>query len=412
MATIVDRSWGYLGRTFDSLRIRDFRYLTASSLGMGFGQWFQQIGLGLLVYDLTGSATQLGLITAVRGGMLLLAALAGGILSDRLSRRTVIIASTGVGAVQAAVLVALIVWGVAQVWHLYIFALVEGLATGINQPARFAFVRDITTQESLPNAVALNSLAMNASRVVGPPLAGVIYGLLGAAWLFIGLALLKMIAMGLTMLISRQTRQVFAEAGEAPLRTLWGGIRYAFKDRTILALLVVAAIPSLLVYPYVQMLPFFAYEVLGSGPQGYGVLASGMGYGSIIGLVVLAFMGDIPRKGLVMFASLLAYCVFVVAFTQSEVFGLSMALLIIGGTFHGPSITLTQTLLLLRSRQEMTGRVMSLNGMTQGLQPLGAIPMGIAIDAWGPANAVAAFVVAAAVTVAVTAALAGSLRRT
>ena len=160
------------------------------------------------------------------------------------------------------------------------------------------------------------------------------------------------------------------------------------------------------------MLPFFSYDVLGTGAQGYGILASGMGYGSIMGLVALAFMGDIRRKGLVMFATLLGYCIFVVAFTQSEVLGLSMALLIVGGTFHGPSITLTQTLLLLRSRQEMTGRVMSLNGMTHGLQPLGAIPMGIAIDAWGPPNAVAAFVLVAAVTVAATAALAGSLRRT
>ena len=410
-ATVVEQSHGYFGRTFGALRIRDFRYLTLSSLGMGFGQWFQQIGLGLLVYDITGSGTQMGLITGLRGGMLLVIAPVGGILSDRLSRRTVVVASTFVGAVQAVALAVLIATGLAQLWHLYIFALIEGLATGVNQPARFAFVRDVTTPETLPNAVALNSIAQNASRVAGPPLAGVIYAFAGAAWVFFCLAALKVIATGLTLLISRQTRQVHARTGDSALRTMGEGFSYALRDQTILALLIIAAIPSLLVYPYVQMLPFFAYDVLGAGPGGYGVLASGMGYGSIMGLVLLALLGNVPRKGLVMFGTLLAYCLFVVAFAQSAVFALSMALLIAGGIFHGPSITLTQTLLLMKARPEMTGRVMSLNGMTHGLQPLGAISMGMAIDGWGAPDAVSTFVLAAAGVIVLTAVLSRALRQ-
>ena len=378
---------------------------------MGYGQWFQQIGLGVLVYEMTGSGTQMGLIVGLRGGMLLVASPAGGILSDRMSRRTLIIFATAVGAAQAAMLAVIIISGLAEVWHLYVFALVEGIATGVNRPARQAFVRDITERKNLSNAVFLTAITMNASRVSGPPLAGAIYGLMGPAQLFFILAALKVVAMWTTILISRQTRQVMTPTQEAPLRGLWEGVHYVVQDRAILALVVLNTIPSLVIYPYVQLLPFFAYDVLNSGAHGYGWLASALGWGSIGGLVVLVFAGDVPRKGLVMFGTLLLYALLVVAFTQSEIFVISWGLLMVAGIFHGPALALMDTLFLLKSRENMTGRVMALNGMAHGLMPLGAIPMGISVDLWGAPNAVAAFVLTGALTIAVTAVLSTSLRR-
>ena len=399
----------YRERTFASLAIRDFRYLALAALTMGFGLWFQQIGL--LVYELTGSGTRLGLLIAAGGGAGLVATPIGGILSDRLSRRSVIIGASTVGAVQSAVLATLVIADLAAMWHLYLFAIIGGAVLGVNEPARFAFVRDVTTKETLPNAVALTSLAMNASRVAGPPLAGVLYGFLGTASLFFGLAALLAVGIVLTMLISRRTGQVMALSMESPLRSLWEGMRYAGQNRVILTLVVINAIPALFMYAYVQMLPFFAYNVLDAGPQGYGWLASALGYGSIVGLVLLALAGDIPRKGMVLLGAVLCYAVLVLVFTQSTVFALSIVLLMLAGVFHGPFITLVQTLLLMTSREDMTGRIVSLNGLGFGLVPLGAIPMGIAIDAWGAPSAVAAFTLAAISAIVVTVALAGSLRR-
>ena len=257
----------------------------------------------------------------------------------------------------------------------------------------------------------MTAITMNASRVSGPPLAGAIYGLMGAAQLFFILAGLKVVAMGTTMLISRQTRQVMTLTQEAPLRSLWAGVQFAVQDRAILALVVLNTISSLVIYPYVQLLLFFAYDVLNSGAQGYGWLASALGWGSIAGLVVIVFAGDVPRKGLIMFGTLLLYALLVVAFTQSESFVLSWGLLMVAGIFHGPALALTNTLFLLKTRENMTGRVMALNGMAHGLMPLGAIPMGIGVDLWGAPNAVGAFVLMGALAIAVTAVFSTSLRR-
>ena len=378
---------------------------------MGYGQWFQMVGLPLIAYDMTGSGTQMGFITAVRGGIVLVASPVGGILSDRFSRRTVVVLSSAMGALQAAALAFIILGGFAQVWHLYVFVLLEGFATGVNQPARIAFVRDVVDTPNLPNAVALNSIATNGARITGPPLAGAIYGFFGAGALFLTPARVKKRAPGLTMLISRQTRQVVGQGGESALVSLWNGVRYAFQDRVVLSLLLVAYIPPFLIYPYFQMLPFFAYDVLGTDAQGVGWLASALGWGSIVGLTIMAFAGNIPRKGLVMFATLLIYTLFIVGFSQSQVFAVSMAFLIVGGLFHAPAMALTHTLLLLRAREDMTGRVMALNGMGQGFLPLGLIPLGFAVDQWGAPSAVGVFVLAAVVLIALLAVLSPGLRR-
>ncbi|MSQ41133.1 MAG: MFS transporter, partial [Dehalococcoidia bacterium] len=377
----------------------------------GCGQWFQMLGLPLVVYDMTGSATQTGLITAARGGIVLLAAPLGGILSDRFSRRTLIVVVSAIAAVQAAALAVLMVSAQAELWHLYIFALVEGAANGINQPARTSFVRDVVDAPDLPNAIALNSIVQNAARVTGPPLAGAMYGFLGKEAVFFSLAALKLLSMGVTLLISHQTRQVVSRTQESALESLWGGFRYSYENKMVLALLIVHIIPPLLIFPYFAMLPFFVYDVLGSDAQGMGWIASALGWGSLVGLAWMTFAGDLRRKGLVMFVGLLVYTLLIVGFARSESFALSMTLLIVAGVFFAPAMALVQTLLLLKTRADMTGRVQALNGMSQGVAPLSNIPMGILVDVWGAPNAVTLFVSLAVVAIVVVAILAPSLRR-
>lgn len=393
--SFIEKSRRHLNRTFVSLNIKDFRFLTLSSLGMGYGQWFQMVGLPLIAYDMTGSGAQMGLITALRGGIVIVASPIGGILSDKFSRRAVVIWSSAMGAIQAGVLAAILLAGFAQVWHLYVFSLLEGFATGINQPARIAFVRDVVDTPDLPNAVAINSIATNGARVTGPPLAGAIYGFFGGGALFLALAGVKIMAMALTMLISKQTRQVVSSGSESALSGFWNAIRYCVQDHVLLTLLLVSYIPAFLIYPYFQMLPFFAYEVLGTDATGVGWLGSALGWGSIVGLLIMAFAGNIPRKGLIMFGTLVIYTLFIIGFSQSQVFALSMMFLAVGGVFHSPAMALNHTLLLLRAREDMTGRVMAINGLSQGFLPLGLIPLGFAVDRWGAPNSVGLFIFAA-----------------
>ncbi|MEX2031614.1 MAG: MFS transporter, partial [Dehalococcoidia bacterium] len=169
---------------FTSLRNRDFRWLWISTLAVGFGQWGQQIALNVLVYNLTDSAVQLGAVTFASGLVSLGLTPFAGLLADRYSRRNIMVITTLLGAVQAGILAVLVLAGVVEVWHAYVFAVLTALAQAANQPARQAFVNDISTPETLANAISLNSIAQNLSRISGPPLVGIL-----AVW-NVGVALL------------------------------------------------------------------------------------------------------------------------------------------------------------------------------------------------------------------------------
>ncbi|MBI4497635.1 MAG: MFS transporter, partial [Chloroflexi bacterium] len=279
--------------SFASLQQRDFRYLTFSTIALGFGQWVQQIGLGWLVLEVTKSAAQLGVVTFIQGIMILVSSLPAGVLSDRFSRRDVIVWSTSLSVAQALVLALLVVANLAETWHLYAFALVGGLAAGVSQPARQAFVYDVTDRALLTNALTVNSLAQNVARVTGPPLAGALIGFWGTASTFFVLAALKVLAMALTMLIHTRGQVATGEKKESALTSVVAGLRYSVGSRLILALLIATAIAPVLVYPYAGFLPVFAEDVLHGGPETYGILASGVGWGSLIGLSMLAYLGDV-----------------------------------------------------------------------------------------------------------------------
>ncbi|MBI2172021.1 MAG: MFS transporter [Chloroflexi bacterium] len=402
-----------LGKSFAALQARDFRYLVFSSAALGFGQWFQQIGLGWLVFQETGSATQMGAIGAVRGVVFLMLSPPAGILCDRMSRRLLIIGSTGVTVLQALGLAVLVGTGRAELWHLYLFSVIEGAASSVNQPARQAFVYDVVEKQDLASAVTLNSIAQNIARVSGPAIAGIIIGFVGTASVFYILTALKVAAIALTVLISSNTRQVFLAAQENPLRSLAVGLRYSWENKAILGLVVIGVIPTLFIYPYVQFLPFFAAR-LGSEEQAaalYGFLATGVGWGSLVGLSGLVVMGDLRAKGKVMLVAQTLYPVAVALFALSNSFMLAMAFLMAAGVFNSINTTLQNTLFLLLSREDVRGRVMSLHSMIGGLQPIGSLTMGVAIGLWGASGAVVGFMAVSVACILIAAAAFGQMRR-
>lgn len=399
-------------RAFSSLSHRDFRYLVGSSLSLGFGQWFQTIGLGWLVLEVTGSALQLAAVNSIRGVVALVAAPIGGVLADRFSRRQVAVWSTGLACLQALALSYLVLAHRVEVWHIYLFAAAEGIASGIYMPARQALVFNVVPRQDLPNAIAMNSVAQNLARVSGPALAGIVIGFAGTATAFVMLGATKLLAVALTLPIRTVVAQSVSKEGVSPWASLIGGLRYARTNRTIVALLVAATIPPMLVFPYFQMLPLFVKEVLHQGATGYGLLATAGGWGNLLGLGWLIFAGDVRRKGLLVLTTLFLYIFFIGLFTQSDSFTLCMIWLGLSGVSFAIAQTLINTLFQVLTPDEYRGRVLSLYSMSNGLQPLGALPMGFAVAAWGPATGILVFmVIAGAVTCAV-AAFAPALRRT
>ena len=234
-----------IGGPFVSLKDRDYRFLWVGTVFVGFGQWGQQIGLNWLVYLLTGSAVQLGAVAFAGGILSLLLTPFAGLLADRYSRRMIILIATIAGALQAAILAVLVLTDTVQVWHAYVFAIVAATTQAMNMPARQAYVNDVSRPETLANAIALNSLAQNASRIVGPPLVGVIAGWnVGAAFVFV--AVVRGVATVLTMMLSAREQPREDTAGN-PLRLIFRGFAYLAGEADLRALLLVNAITALLV---------------------------------------------------------------------------------------------------------------------------------------------------------------------
>ena len=383
------------GDRLAALRLRDFRYLFAGTVSSGFGQWATMIGLGWLAFVLSGeSAAQLAWVVAVGGAMRLISAPWIGVVLDRHHRRTVTIWSTLASAALGLSLGALVLTGAVAFWQLYVFSALEGVVSSTNQNVRQAFVHDVTTPDTLANAVALSAIAQNLARIVGPPLTGAMIGLLGTASPFLFIAVTMTLATACTLLIGTTTRQAELDT-EPPLRSMWTGVRYVASDRPMLGLLLSSAVPGIFLYPYIPLLPVFAEDVLDAGSTGYGVLAASVGWGSLLGLIALSALGDLRRKGVVAIWGLVLYATALLAFTQSTWFALSSALLVVAGVFHGVAFTVAQILVQELARNEMRGRATSLFQMGFSLMPIGAIPMGLAIEAWGAAAGVGSFILVA-----------------
>ncbi|MYD65488.1 MAG: MFS transporter [Chloroflexi bacterium] len=376
---------------FGALWIRDFRFLFIGTVSSGFGQWAQMIGLNWLAFVISGeSATQLALVASAGGGARLLAGPAIGVILDRYHRRTVLVWTTVISAAKGILLGVLVVMDIVNMPTVYVFAVLEGVVSTANQNTRQAFVFDVTTERTLANAVALNSIAQNISRIAGPPLTGVLIGFLGTASPFLFIGIVMIISTVFTLPISRNTRQA-APDRENPLRSMWVAVNYISKDRAMLGLILTSVVPALTVYPYVQLLPVFSEEVLGAGATGYGLLAAAIGWGSFSGLVALSMYGEVRRKGLVLLLFYVGYVGALILFTQSSLIVFALSFLVIAGLFHGVAITLSQTLVQLLARNDMRGRATSLFAMGFGLMPLGALPMGLAIDAFGVQAALGGF---------------------
>ena len=396
---------------FVSFKLRDFRYLSISTLASGFAQWANQLAIFALVYEMTGSAVQLGAVAAFRGGVGTLVAPFGGYLSDRFPRRRIIVTATLLDAGLAGFLAVLVLLDVAHVWHVYVIAFVGGLLQSINQPARQAFVYDVTTDETLQNAIAVNSMVQNVARVLGPSAFGVMMAAWGIASGLIVLVALQVIASLATMRIGHITRQARVTETISPLRMIGQGFRYAWQDKRILGLITLSAIPSLLIYPYVPFLKIVSEDVLHRGNSGFGILSSMLGWGSLVGLVALIYLGSARIRGRLMVGGFLVYAIFLFGFSQSSNYALSLSILATAGIFHSVAMALNNTLLQEVTRNDMRGRVMAVNQMSFGLQAIGSFPLAFAISAWGVQAGIGLFMALASVAFVIFLATWGSVRR-
>ena len=375
--------------TFASLAVPQFRFLLAGTVLAQIAGWMEEVARGWLVLEITGSAFQLGLIGFIRGITQLLFSPVAGVLADRLDRRRLAAATQVLPAGVAVMIGLLVATDAVQMWHLYILTCVSGVAQAANVPTRSVLVYDVVGPGHLTNAIALNSVVANVARIIAPSVGGVFIGLTGIASTYYAQAVFMVLATIATLMLHPITH---AEPVRTPfLDSIREGMSYTRRDPTVGRLVLLNVIPTLLIYPYVSMMPIFAKDVLHAGSAGFGILLTGVGFGSIPGGLIVAGMTHSRWKGRTMGIASLLYMGMVFLFALSTIFALSFAILVVAGVGWSMMVTLNQTLLQINVEDAFRGRVLSLYSMAGGFTPFGNLAMGASADAFGVQAAVAVF---------------------
>jgi predicted MFS family arabinose efflux permease len=256
-------------------------------------------------------------------------------------------------------------------------------------------VYDAVGGEELANAVALNGIGGNAMRVIGPAIGGTLIGLLGTQGAFQMQAVCILAAVVLTWML-RPSHPEQVESANM-WRSIGAGAAYVWRDRPLLVVVLMAVLPSFLVYPYVTFLPVFARDVFNSDENGYGYLAAAVGLGSLAGGAVVVLQNRTASMVPLMMWGCVLYCLSIAAFTVVRDLWFGVAILCLAGVFHSIYSALNSTIMQLLPTPDFRGRVMSLQTMTWGVTPFSALAMGRMVDAWGAPIVVGSWVVVGAV---------------
>jgi MFS family permease len=376
---------------FRALQHRNFQLFFAGQLVSLIGTWMQSTAQLWLVYRLTHSAALLGIFGFASQIPILFLASLGGYIGDRYNRHRGVIWTQTTSLILSFALAALTRLGAIRVWEIILIAFLAGIVNAFDVPIRQAFLVQMVGKEDLPNAIALNSSIFNAARVVGPAIAAFAIAWIGEAWCFFlnGVSFLAVIIALLMMRIEKIEPR--ASKG-SPLENFVQGFRFAMNDRPIRSALLLLSLMSMFGLQYFVFLPIFANDVLHGGVRGLGLLMTFAGIGAVIG--ALHFAARTDYKGLVEWiaATSTACALGLVLFSQSRVFWVSAATLLVVGFSATSQMAATNTILQNRVPDELRGRIMAVYAtMFMGVQPLGALIAGGVAKRIGAPHALAAF---------------------
>ncbi|WP_329218424.1 MFS transporter [Streptomyces sp. NBC_01485] len=396
---------------FSSLKVRNYRLFFLGQVVSNIGTWMQRIAQDWLVLSLTGSATAVGVTTALQFLPMLLFGLYGGVLVDRLPKRRALLFTQSAMAVTGIALAALTLTGHVEVWHVYVAAFAVGLATVVDNPARQSFVSEMVGPDQLQNAVSLNSANFQSARLVGPAVAGLMITGVGTGWAFLanGLSFVAPIA-GLLLMRARELHAVErAPRGKGQLRE---GLRYVAGRPDLTWTIVLVGFIGTFGFNFPVYLSAFADDVFHAGAGAYSLFNTLMAVGSLVGALLAARRGTARMR--VMIAAAVAFGVMEIVAAGAPSLWLFALLMAPIGMF-GMTVNVTaNTTIQMGTDPAMRGRVMALYMMVfLGGSPVGAPIAGWITDAYGVRAGIAvggAVAAVAALTVGLVLARVGGLR--
>lgn len=352
-----------------------FRMLWLGTLATNTGFWMYQIAIGWLALVLTDSALFVGLTGFAGGIPILFLAIPSGIVIDRMDRRTVLLLAQVVVMVVSAAF-ALLVWtDLIERWSVLVLAFATGAVMAFIFPTRNAIIPALVDRSDLANAVALSAAGQNATRVVGPALAGALIALIGIAGTFAVAAALQIAAMYWTSRLPQRAQQPTSRAGNLS-SNLTLGLRVIAGDRFLTGLILLATATTVLVMPYINLMPVFTRDVLGTGEVGLGLLMGVTGLGSVIGALLVARSHRLATRPGVQLLTAFGFALSVFAFSLIHVVVVAAVLLFFAGIISAAFMAINQTVLQLKVEDDVRGRVLSIYLLTWGMLPLGQLPIG------------------------------------
>jgi MFS family permease len=402
------RSWRSLEallrlRAFQALRHREFRLLWFGQASTAMATWMDQVARGWLIYEMTNSPAQLGLVRGVQALPILLLSPVAGSTADRYSRKMQVMVAQVLDGLMYAAVALLILTSQIQPWHVYATGFGMAIVQTIQQPSRAAMVGDSVPPSHLINAVGLNSVVFNVARSTGPALAGLLIAAFGTGGSYSVQAGFCVLATVWTALLRPAERSSAGSRGhpahEASFsQSIIEGWKFSWKNEAVRTGLLITMFASLFILPFTTLLPVFARDLLGVGATGQGILLTGMGVGALCSALVVASLGDRLPRGILMLGGVTVYGVSVVAFSASSSFKLSVVLMGIIGVSHVSSHALVQTVIQAYSPSEFRGRTMGVFHLSHVLYTVGSMLIGALASLVGARWAVASMSAVGALT--------------
>ncbi len=418
--------------TFDAFLNANYRLLWVSNFFAYISRWMQMTMLGWFVYEVTDSAFLVTLVGFSGMGPLVVLGVFGGVLAERVDKRRLLLWTLSANLIAALALASLIFTdlatgsGLLKFWHAYIVMLIGGIGWGLDMPSRRSIVLDVLGRERVNNAVALDSVGMHSSRMLGPLLGGGLvtaglfvlsdgYGLeVGYAvtlvFYVVSVVMMKGVRTPSRVVSGAETSHNIVRILKEEFQYVCEGFRYVCTQSTLIAVVLITVLMNLLLFPYQQLIPVMAAEVLVVGPTLMGMLLAFEGLGALCGAILIASASNMTHHGRVYLGGSMIGLVMMLLFSFSEWYGVSLGLMLLLGLGTAGFGTMQATIILLVARDDMRGRGLGIITLAIGAGPIGALMIGAVAEATSAPTALTVNAVLGLITVGLVGLLMPSLR--
>lgn len=372
-----------LPRTFAAFQYSGYRILWPANFFSMMSRWIQATLLGWMVLELTDSAWMVSLVGFFAIAPMLFVGLLSGVLADTIDRlkliRTTQMVSLGVAIGMAVVLLT----DNEEFWHAYVAMALIGAAWALELPTRRAMIHDLVGSQGVTNAIALDSIGMNASNMVGPALAGALISQVDVVGGYVAVVCFYMVSVALVWTLRLDARESTQPTGRRILADLLVGLKYASGHRTLLAVVLITVVMNVLFFPYRFLIPVIARDVLGVGPSLMGLMDAITGLGATAGAFAIASASNVQRHGRIFLGGSIAAAAFLIMFSFSDVYLMSMVLLLFLGVSTAGFATMQSTVTMLVSEAGMRGKSLGVVSLAIGTSPIGSLIVGAMADRFG-----------------------------